>query len=182
MGDEMNPFTGKGILICKKTGEVIKLGDVTIKEICNGELEPGDEHVELNRPSFIGGDKITFSVKIRSKRKWRKMLYPFLRPIPMNRQYISKRDVIDIIFKQYVDTGIVQALQPREYYMGFSRKKLQNMYRDVSWYAWVHSEEYNSSTPPDPEGHMGDEYFGDPIKKVYQNPPQGFEKGGACHA
>ena len=124
MGDEMNPFTGKGILICKKTGEVIKLGDVTIKEICNGELEPGDEHIELNRPSFIGGDKITFSVKIRSKRKWRKMLYPFLRPIPMNRQYISKREMILAIHKISEEAKVGHIMESDEQLMRYSAKHL----------------------------------------------------------
>lgn len=120
----MNPFTGKGILICKKTGEVIKLGDVTIKEICNGELEPGDEHIELNRPSFIGGDKITFSVKIRSKRKWRKMLYPFLRPIPMNRQYISKREMIRAIHKISEEAKVGHIMESDEKLMRYSAKHL----------------------------------------------------------
>ena len=124
MGDEMNPFTGKGILICKKTGEVIKLGDVTIKEICNGELEPGNEHIELNRPSFIGGDKITFSVKVRSKRKWRKMLYPFLRPIPMNLQYISKRDMIRVIHKISEEAKVGHIMESDEQLMRYSAKHL----------------------------------------------------------
>jgi len=117
-------FTGKGILICKKTGEVINLGDVTIKEICNGELEPGDEHIELNRPSFIGGDKITFSVKIRSKRKWRKMLYPFLRPIPMNRQYISKREMIFAIHKISEEVKVGHIMESDEQLMRYSAKHL----------------------------------------------------------
>ena len=124
MGDEMNPFTGKGILICKKTGEVIKLGDVTIKEICNGELEPCDEHVELNRQSFIGGDKITFSVKIRSKRKWRKMLYPFLRPIPMNRKYISKREMIRVIHRISEEAKVGHIMESDEQLMRYSAKHL----------------------------------------------------------
>ena len=124
MGDEMNPFTGKGILICKKTGEVIKLGDVTIKEICNGELEPGDEHIELNRPSFIGGDKITFSVKIRSKRKWRKMLYPFLRLYPVHRKYISKREMIRVIHKMSEEVGEGSIVESDEQLMHYSAKHL----------------------------------------------------------
>ena len=124
MCDEMNPFTGKGILICKKTGEVIKLGDVTINEICNGELEPGDEHIELNRPSFIGGDKIMFSVKVRSKRKWRKMLYPFLRPIPMNRQYISKREMIRAIHKISKEANVGHIMESDEQLMRYSAKHL----------------------------------------------------------
>ena len=124
MGDEMNPFTGKGILICKKTGEVIKLGDVTIKEICNGELEPGDEHIELNRPSFIGGDKITFSFKVRSKRKWRKMLYPFLRPIQMNRQYISKREMIRVIHRISEEAKVGHIMESDEQLMRYSAKHL----------------------------------------------------------
>jgi hypothetical protein len=178
-------LSGKGVFIRKDTGEMIDLGDVTISELhisespLNGRVGDG-ERFELHTPSCLGEQKTyTFKVKVRSKRKLRKATYALFRPFRhLPRKYISKREVIDIIFKQYVDTGIVQALQPREYYMGFSRKKLQNMYRDVSWFACVHSEEYNSSTPPDPEGHTGDEYFGDPMKKVYQNPPQGFEKGG----
>ena len=124
MGDEMNPFTCKGILICKKTGEVIKLGDVTIKEICNGELEPGDKHIELNRPSFFGGDKITFSVNVRSKRKWRKMLYPFLRPIPMNRQYISKREMIRAIHKISEEAKVGHIMESDEQLMRYSAKHL----------------------------------------------------------
>ena len=120
----MNTFTGKGILICKKTGEVIKLGDVTIKEICNGELEPGDKHIELNRPSFIGGDKITFSVKVRSKRKWRKMLYPFLRPIPMNRKYISKREMIRAIHKISEEAKVGHIMESDEQLMHYSAKHL----------------------------------------------------------
>ena len=124
MGDEMNPFTGKGILICKKTGEVIKLGDVTIKEICNGELEPGDEHIELNRPSFIGGDKITFSVKIRSKRKWRKMLYPFLRLYPVHRKYISKREMIRVIHRISEEAKVGHIMESDEQLMRYSAKHL----------------------------------------------------------
>ena len=124
MGDEMNPFTGKCILINKKTGEVIKLGDVTIKEICNGELEPGNEHIELNRPSFIGGDKITFSVKVRSKRKWRKMLYPFIRPIPMNLQYISKREMIHAIHKISEEAKVGHIMESDDQLMRYSAKHL----------------------------------------------------------
>lgn len=117
-------FTGKGILICKKTGEVIKLGDVTIKEICNGELEPGDEHIELNRPSFIGGDKITFSVKIRSKRKLRKMLYPFLRLYPRHRQYISKREMIRVIHRISEEAKVGHIMESDEQLMRYSAKHL----------------------------------------------------------
>jgi hypothetical protein len=124
MDDEMNPFTGKGILICKKTGEVIKLGDVTIKEICNGELEPGDEHIELNRPSFIGGDKITFSVKIRSKRKWRKMIYSLSRPNLMKRRYISKREMIRAIHKLSEVAKVGHITESDEQLMRYSAKHL----------------------------------------------------------
>ena len=124
MGDEMNPFTGKGILICKKTGKVIKLGDVTIKEICNGELEPGDKHIELNRPSFFGGDKITFSVKIRSKRKWRKFIYTLSRPNLMNHQYISKREMIRVIHKMSEEVGEGSIVESDEQLMHYSAKHL----------------------------------------------------------
>ena len=125
MGDEMNPFTGKGILICKKTGEVIKLGDVTIKEICNGELEPGDEHFELRTPSFFdGGKTITFKAKVRSKRKLRKLLYKLNPPIPMNRKYISKREMILAIHKISEEAKVGHIMESDEQLMRYSAKHL----------------------------------------------------------
>lgn len=124
MGDEMNMFTGMAILINKKNGDVVRLNDVTIKEICNGELAPGDEHIELNRPSFIGGDKITFSVKIRSKRKWRKMIYPLSRPTLKKRRYISKREMIRVIHKMSEKAKVGHITESDEQLMRYSAKHL----------------------------------------------------------
>lgn len=161
------------VLIDKETGVVHKLG-----KIINAKILEENNDVKISAKGNDWSVECKW-VKPLSKRKSRKFRY-FIERLckPRDRKYIPKREFIEIIFKRYVDTGLVQALQPREYYMSFSRKKLQNMYRDVSWFAYVHSDAYHFNTPPDPEGHTGDEYFGDPMKKVYQNPPQGFEKGG----
>lgn len=165
------------VLIDKETGEVHKLG-----KIINAKILEENNDVKISAKGNDWNVECTW-VKPLSKRKARKFRY-FIERLckPIDRKYIPKREIIEIIFKRYVDTGIVQALKPREYYMGFSRKKLQNMHRDVSLYAFVHSKEYSFYAPQEPEEYPSNtkEYFGDPM--IVQKPPQGFEKGGACHA
>jgi len=161
------------VLIDKETGDVHELG-----KIINAKILEENDDVKISDKGNDWNVKCTW-IKPLSKRKSRKFRY-FIERLckPRDRKYIPKREFIDMIFRQYVDTGIVQALKPREYYMGFSRKKLQNMHRDVSWYAFVHSIKYSFYAPPEPEEYPSNtkEYFGDPMI-VLKKTPQGFEKG-----
>lgn len=164
--------TGKCVLIGIDTGEVHRI-----------DLKPATLHdiqIHSEQPA-IGNDwSVEFKcVKPLSKRKSRKFRY-FIERLckPRDRKYIPKREFIDMIFRQYVDTGDFNARLPREEYMKYSKRELRIMNNGLFIYTLIHS---GFNTPPDPEGHKGDEYFGDPMKKIVKL-PQGFEKGGACHA
>lgn len=124
MGDEMNMFTGCAIIINKKNGDVVRLNDVTVKEASLGELGTGNKQIELLSPSFIGGGSINFRIKLRSKRKWRKILYPLSRPTLMKRQYISKREMIRAIHKMSEEAKIGHITESDEQLMRYSAKHL----------------------------------------------------------
>ena len=162
------------VLIDKETGKVHDLGEVTVTKLDGGPLLPDD----VLPKGFDVQKSYTWTLKL-SKRKGRKFEYAMKRfCMPPKRKYISKREVIDMIFRQYVDTGAFNARLPREEYMKYSKRELRIMSNALFIYTFLHSD---FNTPPDPEGHKGDEYFGDPMKKIVKL-PQGFEKGCACHA
>lgn len=128
MGDELNGLKGRGVMIFKNTGKIVDLRDVTIKEITLGELEPGDERVELHTPSCLGEQKtITFTVKPRSKRKFHKAVYWLHRPFK-KRAYLSKRELVNIIARSLHD-GVLP--MPISYYMAFTHKQLMKIIKDA---------------------------------------------------
>ena len=106
----------KIVLIDKETGKLHRLKGVvhTIGEATSSKRSP----------SFIGGGSIKFRVKLRSKRKWRKMLYPLSIPTLMNRQYISKREMIRAIHKMSEEAKIGHIAESDEQLMQYSAKYL----------------------------------------------------------
>lgn len=106
----------KIVLIDKETCELHRL---------NGVVHTIGEATQSKRsPSFIGGGSIKFRVKLRSKRKWRKMLYPLLIPTLMNRQYISKREMIRAIHKMSEEAKVGHIAESDEQLMQYSAKHL----------------------------------------------------------
>ena len=106
----------KIVLIDKETGKLHRLKGVvhTIGEATSSKRSP----------SFIGGGSIKFRVKLRSKRKWRKMLYPLSIPTLMNRQYISKREMIRAIHKMSEEAKVGHIAESDEQLMQYSAKYL----------------------------------------------------------
>ena len=106
----------KIVLIDKETGKLHRLKGVvhTIGEATSSKRSP----------SFIGGGSIKFRVKLRSKRKWRKMLYPLSIPTLMNRQYISKRKMIRAIHKMSEEAKVGHIAESDEQLMQYSAKYL----------------------------------------------------------
>lgn len=139
------------VLIDKETGEVHKLG-----KIINAKILEENNDVKISAKGNDWNVECTW-VKPLSKRKSRKFRY-FIERLckPRDRKYIPKREIIDMIFRQYVDTGAFNATLPREEYMKYSKRELRIMNNGLFIYTLIHS---GFNTPPDPEGRKGDEYF-----------------------
>ena len=118
-------LSGKGVLIDKDTGEVhrINLKPATLHDI----------QIHSEQPA-IGNDWSVECkwVKPLSKRKARKFRYFFVRPFRhLPRKYISKREILDRIYSDYVDKGFARPLWPKEEFMRHAQEPSCYLYRSM---------------------------------------------------
>lgn len=132
------------VLIDKETGKVhrINLKPATLHDI----------QIHSEQPS-IGNDWSVECkwVKPLSKRKARKFRYFFVRPFRhLPRKYISKREILDRIYSDYVDKGFARPLWPKEEFMRLTHKNLLAIYTDLckAYRKWL---EYHGA--PDEGGY-----------------------------
>lgn len=170
----MSEIRGNNFTIINKDGKVIAKGDEVQVRHAGSVFLPTNAIPDLERHDWKA--EATCTMKL-SKRKGRKFSYDikrlFFKRTP---KYISKREILNSIIKDFVDTGIVQMLYPSEHYLcKFSHKQLIELYREL---IRLRHRLFEVS-PPTLNGEDDKNYFRDPFEIVV--PDCGDDKFGVIN-